>query len=1549
MLDYTKPLMGHTEIMELLLENGASVNLKDNKGMIPLHYAAWQGKSEPVHILLHWKSPSNEQALGGETPLHLACQHGHFDVTNLLLLHQASPITLNKDKKSPLDLACEFGRYRVVDLLLRSNLCSPLLVGNLNDMTEGKSTCLHLAAKNGHSDIISSLHFNFVALASFHRTICDAGKYLLGTSCMPCARGTYKENVGDARFGNCSDCPGANTTESTGADRSALCNIQKCEAGEYLENKACKKCELDTYSEVVYPDSSVKCIACGTINGVVYGTENTGADNSSLCKPTCLGGKQFDSATNRCTDCPIESFKGDDDRFGSCTLCETVKPGYVSSVAGAKTSDQCDLRNCLAGEKIVGSSCVKCEVGTYQSEPRKTTCTDCGENLSTDGEGKTSKDDCQIECGPGLQGSDSCIPCPLGTFKTVSGYANCQDCPLDFTSNEARTECDVVFCSEGKEHTVSGSTESCKECQGGFFKDQTGNNMKCTQCPTGSTTNGTGQTACDLLNCVPGKYKLGSKCEVCPVGTYKSDPGNQECTDCADKTTTGDVTGAISSTQCDTVICDPGSYRQKDQKLLCTPCEIGKYQPSSGETSCLDCPNDEITLGTGKSSMDACVPECEAGQEYNSTTKQCFLCPTGTFKVSVGNTDSCQMCPKDKTTAGPGGKAEAECSQNKCPPGKYFKVSADKIVECFDCEIGTYSDREMQASCTDCPNQGTTQRNGTDSEEMCIKACAAGYGYRTDIGDCEICPKGQYNDKKGQNPNSCKQCPFGKTNSQSGSGSCNFLDIKPPVDQRINLIVVTTVRVALDTCDTTAAIDLIKENFLKLVRNVFLMLTNQCYNGSQRYCRGTNCDNIVFASLNPTCQQITGGKRDISHELSFELHLQNISEFITDECDGNANVTAVEVISQILTLYKEELTDIDLEIIFMSFENVTTVDLCGLGEELVNGICTSCPAGKYGSSVGTCTACAANTYQDMTGKTECKDCPDKSFTESTGSTSDSQCIPICQAGNEFDGATKTCSECKIGFFKVEEGNDQACTACISGKTTARKGSTSADDCSETLCPPGQYFITDADTGVVSCNSCEIGKYNPNVMADSCIQCDSGKTTQETGRKFKSDCIKICPSGSGYDTDAGDCLNCPKGQYNDGLQPRPTMCKYCPDNTTTFKAGESSCTTVVTPVPRKLVIIRKIMIFAISIDNCGSTDSLNLILTGISSTIKQLFIRNRNEKYNALQSFCVGDCINLSVRFPNNNPALACRLKGSGRRKRATTHEVDVELEFNNVSESTVDTQNNAALSTKEVINQIINNNKDELSPEQDQIEYQSDAPSVVSVLCSAGEESVNNECVKCSAGRYGTDGVSCELCPGDTYQDESGQSSCKNCPAKTFNDAEGATSSSQCKSWCVNNPGYCNNRGICSDTGRRTASCSCYDNYEGAQCASKKEPTSNMPAILGGAIGGGGALLIIILIIVGVFMRCSRDSASERKTKQYYDPEYIHNGAYDGTYDNFGYHGGQARPVAPYPSVGYPALGYKPDQSFEEGTYSRPYKYRPSIEGDDMGRPNDDSHFVWTA
>ena len=57
---------------------------------------------------------------------------------------------------------------------------------------------------------------------------------------------------------------------------------------------------------------------------------------------------------------------------------------------------------------------------------------------------------------------------------------------------------------------------------------------------------------CISVNCEPGKYKQGDECVVCTVGSFKSETGNQECEPCPDGSTTDTVTGATTSTQCDT-------------------------------------------------------------------------------------------------------------------------------------------------------------------------------------------------------------------------------------------------------------------------------------------------------------------------------------------------------------------------------------------------------------------------------------------------------------------------------------------------------------------------------------------------------------------------------------------------------------------------------------------------------------------------------------------------------------------------------------------------------------------------------------------------------------------------------------------------------------------------------------------------------------------------------------------------------------------------------------------------------------------------------------
>ena len=82
---HTAAQNGYTRIVELLLQSGCDINLKDSTGSTPLHISAAKGHTEVVRLLVNKGSDINAIDNLGWTPIHLATRDGHTNCVELLL------------------------------------------------------------------------------------------------------------------------------------------------------------------------------------------------------------------------------------------------------------------------------------------------------------------------------------------------------------------------------------------------------------------------------------------------------------------------------------------------------------------------------------------------------------------------------------------------------------------------------------------------------------------------------------------------------------------------------------------------------------------------------------------------------------------------------------------------------------------------------------------------------------------------------------------------------------------------------------------------------------------------------------------------------------------------------------------------------------------------------------------------------------------------------------------------------------------------------------------------------------------------------------------------------------------------------------------------------------------------------------------------------------------------------------------------------------------------------------------------------------------------
>ncbi|XP_071508793.1 uncharacterized protein [Diadema antillarum] len=145
---------GHEEIMRILLQQNARVDVFDEHGKAALHLAAENGHLAVADVLLWHKAFVNAKSKIGVTPLHLAAQNGHNELVNLLIHNHGAAIdALSLSKKTALHLAAQNGQLQVCETLLKlksdSNATDIIKIDDVHGQTP-----LHLAAENDHADIV---------------------------------------------------------------------------------------------------------------------------------------------------------------------------------------------------------------------------------------------------------------------------------------------------------------------------------------------------------------------------------------------------------------------------------------------------------------------------------------------------------------------------------------------------------------------------------------------------------------------------------------------------------------------------------------------------------------------------------------------------------------------------------------------------------------------------------------------------------------------------------------------------------------------------------------------------------------------------------------------------------------------------------------------------------------------------------------------------------------------------------------------------------------------------------------------------------------------------------------------------------------------------------------------------------------------------------------------------------------------------------------------------------------------------------------------------
>ncbi|XP_053859912.1 ankyrin repeat and death domain-containing protein 1B isoform X1 [Vidua macroura] len=143
---------GHVSVVDFLLHHKARLDMADQHGLTVIHLAAWTGNLDIMRKLVKAGADQKARNEEGMNVLHFAAQSNSIKIVDYFLqdLHLNDLNKPDGKGKKPFLLASEKGHVDMIKNLIALKLFT-------SEKDEEGNTALHLAAKNGHSEVVEIL------------------------------------------------------------------------------------------------------------------------------------------------------------------------------------------------------------------------------------------------------------------------------------------------------------------------------------------------------------------------------------------------------------------------------------------------------------------------------------------------------------------------------------------------------------------------------------------------------------------------------------------------------------------------------------------------------------------------------------------------------------------------------------------------------------------------------------------------------------------------------------------------------------------------------------------------------------------------------------------------------------------------------------------------------------------------------------------------------------------------------------------------------------------------------------------------------------------------------------------------------------------------------------------------------------------------------------------------------------------------------------------------------------------------------------------------